>query len=382
MPETKLDADVELLIHGASFPIVNPLGIDINTLNNWKSGTTKPRPAKVRDTAVTLCNAIKNRADDQESLLKKARIIATKYCPDELSDLNNLGNFPAFIFRLAENREKLQEEKPVEQKPAKKKSSKRIISSKRHKEKGSRTSSKKPGTDESIPEGGDGYSLLPVHYEQVQMYRERWDAKASIRKLIMLHLNGGVFRVQRLKWQVEVANKHLPKDFRWPDKVFDENPVDRDRRLEIELEGAEPWPKDLQNLCVFIGTESSFKRWVMPEDKGVIENPRATRAFWVQYLRKLKNSYDRLRHTEGPSFQFHAELYEVDIHDFYAHVFNYDEPGGYIVGSHLWSGRNALRAFEIKWPKNKPEPVGYSNLKARIEKMRTDKSVCRKIPLT
>ena len=134
MPETKLDADVELLIHGASFPIVNPLGIDINTLNNWKSGTTKPRPAKVRDTAVTLCNAIKNRADDQESLLKKARIIATKYCPDELSDLNNLGNFPAFIFRLAENREKLQEEKPVEQKPAKKKSSKRIISSKRHKE--------------------------------------------------------------------------------------------------------------------------------------------------------------------------------------------------------------------------------------------------------
>ena len=80
---------------------------------------------------------------------------------------------------------------------------------------------------------------------------------------------------------------------------------------------------------MIIGGACSFRLWGMHGDKGIHETPAAAKLFWVNYLKKLKTSYDRLRHGGSPNAQFHAELFEFSSQDFFAHFFDCDQPGGH-----------------------------------------------------
>jgi hypothetical protein len=222
-----------------------------------------------------------------------------------------------------------------------------------------------------------GYQSMAKSYLDVQMYREKWDKDEPIQSVTMVHVSGGVFRQQRTRWQIECANKHWPGNLPIGGDVKAETRDEMNRRLQIELEGAEPWPDTLRKLRVFIGNENKFKRCKKANGR-LMETQEASRFFWIGYLRKLKELSGPLYYRRNR--QFVAELYEIERSDFYAHVFN-TKSTGHIVGCNLYSDWDCPTAYQVFWPRSQGKPKAFSSIERAIERIRKDSSICKPINL-
>ncbi len=210
------------------------------------------------------------------------------------------------------------------------------------------------------------YRLGTSNWDKTSALKSRWK---DISRLALVHINGGIFRRQRLQWQVDECHRKLSPGFFCPDTPLGEGQVQTITNIEEELDGEEPW-ECLNKLSVFIASEEMYQRWTKASCYGIFESPEMTRYFWKGYLTQLQRQADHQiregKRVHGPDLA----LYEVHHLDFLAYFINCGGAGGCIIGTHLICAKPAPKIFELSWPLGMDAPPDFSEVHSAVERIR------------
>ena len=180
--------------------------------------------------------------------------------------------------------------------------------------------------------------------------RKQW---AKARRLAFVHINGQVYREERVEWfQIRVKKQKKSRFYKPPSSLErDETRGTMERRLAAEIEGCEMFELGkLEQLWVFIPTEDQFELWKKANSNHIYESYPALKRFWQLYLAKIWKEYRNFRAITGDTnLTLDIGLFEYPLLGLTGYFFDRDLPSAFFLGSRQLFGRDlkSERCFKV-----------------------------------
>jgi len=196
--------------------------------------------------------------------------------------------------------------------------------------------------------------------------QSRWHHATEV---AMMHINGGIFRYQRLKWQIKKFQRKIPEGFIWPHKPTPKASMSLEDSVKFEVQGPEPWGRNLKRLSVFVASPDMYIRWKRASSIRDFPNPASTGAFWGRYMKKLRGISDKEYHDGKRESGMELSVGRVNYMDFLGYFIDWKKAGGFIVGTPMLCGCPAPRVFEVEWPVSARVPEHFESVRSVVRRV-------------